>query len=179
MKEVTHDEASSWWKRPERVVLAVSVDAKGLADIIALGWKMRTSGIPPMYAISIGHSRYSHKLISESKEFVLSIPGEDLSEQVLYVGTVSGRKVDKFKETGLTPVPSKIVRPPLIQECIVNHECNVVGQLNTGDHTIFVGEVLVSWLADEKKQNLSSIGYESGYVHTGGGSGYRFGIIQP
>lgn len=179
MKEVSHNEAASWWKRPERIVLAVTVDAAQKADIIALGWKMHTSSTPPMYAISIGKLRYSHTLIRQCREFVLAVPGEDLSEEVLFVGTVSGRKVDKFEATGLTPVPAKIVKPPLIKECIVNHECKVVGELDSGDHTIFVGEVLTSWICEEKKQNLSSIGEQSGYVHTGGGKGYRFGIIRP
>ncbi|HID95847.1 MAG TPA: flavin reductase family protein [Candidatus Latescibacteria bacterium] len=178
MREVALSQAEKRWKRPERVVLAVSVDEKGKADIIALGWKMRTSFDPPMVAISVGKTRYSHKLISEGKEFVLAIPGEDMSEEVLYCGTHSGRDSDKFKETGLTPLPAKFVSPPLIKECIVNLECKVVGALDTGDHTIFAGQIVNSWASEDDRKNLLSIGMETGYEFRGGGKGYRFGVVK-
>lgn len=178
MRKGTLAEAGKLWSRPERVVLAVSADEHGKANIIALGWKMNTSGYPPMVAIAVGKSRYSHKLISEGKEFVFSVPGEDLWEEVLYCGTHSGKDVDKFKETGLTPKPASKVKPPLIEECLVNLECKLVGQLDTGDHSIFVGEIVETWVSNEKKRNLLSIGYETGYDFVGGGKGYRFGVIK-
>ncbi len=87
--------------------MATSVDSKGKPNIIALGWCMPTSFDPPMMAISVGKTRYSHQLISESREFVLAFPSEEMGKEVLYCGTHSGRDVDKFKETGLVPVPAK------------------------------------------------------------------------
>ncbi|MCI2426008.1 flavin reductase family protein [Candidatus Acetothermia bacterium] len=125
-----------------------------------LGWSMCTSFIPPMVAISIGKTRYSHKLISEGKEFVFAYPGEDMEKEVLYCGTHSGQDVNKFKELGLIAIPAKRVRPPLIDRCIVNMECKVVGQLDTGDHTIFVGEIVASYISDEKKRRLYNLGNE-------------------
>lgn len=157
MREVSATEA---WKQkyPESIVLAGSVDSAGIPNIISLGWSMCTSSIPPMVAISIGKTRYSHKLISKGKEFVLAFPGEDMEREVLYCGTHSGRDVNKFKELGLIAVTAKKVRPPLIDRCIVNMECKVVGQLNTGDHTIFVGEIVASYLSDGDKRRLYSLG---------------------
>ncbi|NIM14548.1 MAG: flavin reductase family protein, partial [Candidatus Aminicenantes bacterium] len=43
---------------------------------------------------------------------------------------------------GLTPVKAKHVKPPLIKECFAHLECKVVNEIPTGDHTIFVGEVV-------------------------------------
>jgi flavin reductase (DIM6/NTAB) family NADH-FMN oxidoreductase RutF len=131
-----------------------------------------------MVAISVGHTRYSHELISEGKEFVLAAPSEDMASQVLYCGTHSGRKVDKLKETRLTPVPAKKVKPPLIEECVANLECRVVGSLETGDHTIFVGEVVAAHVSDVPKRNLLSIGPETGYKYLGGNERYRFGVVR-
>jgi len=131
-----------------------------------------------MVAISVGKARYSHKLISEGGEFVFAVPGEDLWGEVLFCGTRSGRNVDKFKETGLTPRPASKIKPPLIEECLVNLECKLVGQLDTGDHTIFVGKIVETWISEQKKRNLLSIGYESGYEFVGEGRGYRFGVIK-
>lgn len=178
LREAVLGEAMARWRRPNRVVLAVSADKEGRADIIALGWNMRTSGRPPMVAISVGRTRYSHQLISEGGEFVFAVPGEDMAEAVLFCGTHSGRDVDKFRETGLTPRPAALVRPPLIEECQVNLECRVAGRLETGDHTIFVGEVLKAWVSEEEKRNLLTVGHEAGYEFLLEDRGYRFGVIR-
>jgi len=70
------------------------------------------------------------------------------------------------------------VKPPLIKECVVNLECKLVGQLDTGDHTIFVGQIVASWASEDEKRNLLSIGEEAGYEFLGGGKGYRFGVVR-
>ena len=157
LREVPVEEA---WKRkyPERTVLAVSISKDGKPNIITLGWNMPTSFKPPMVAISVGLTRYSHKLISESGEFVLAFPSEGMEDALLFCGTHSGRDVDKFKATGLTPVKAKYVKPPLIAEATVNMECRVVGSIRTGDHTIFVGEILAAYVSDEDKPVLFNVG---------------------
>lgn len=129
---------------PTVATLVTCVDEEGRANIITLGWSMKTSGDPPMVAISVKPSRYSHELIVSSGEFVLAIPTLEVVEALHYCGRHSGRDVDKFKETGLTPLPAEKVRPPLIKECAANLECRLVSQMTTGDHTIFVGEVLAA-----------------------------------
>ena len=63
--------------------------------------------------------------------------------EVDYCGTKSGRNVDKFAETGLTPEPAIHVKPPLIKECPVNLECKVLGVVSLGSHDLFIGDVLV------------------------------------
>ena len=179
MKEVSYSEASTYFRKPSRVVLAVCYDReKKRSNPIALGWKMQTSIKPPMVAISIGKTRYSHKLLMETGEFVLAVPGEDMAEEVLFCGTNSGRKMDKFQKTGLTPLEAKSIKPSLIKECAVNLECKVSGRLETGDHTIFAGEVVKSWVSGEKKRVLISVGSEKGYKLLLEEKGYRLGVIQ-
>jgi len=178
LKKGTNREAMNLWRRPSRIVLAVSVDESDNPNIIVLGWKMQTSFDPPMVAISVGKTRYSHGLLLGSGEFILAIPGGNLAEEVLYCGTHSGRDVDKFKETNLTPIPASKVKPPLIKECIANIECKVVGNLDTGDHTIFAGEVQASWISEEEQKNLLSIGQEAGYAVLLDKKGRRFGVMR-
>ena len=163
MKEVPIEQA---WKRkyPEQVSWAVSVDPRGRADIISLGWSMPTSFDPPMVAISVGKTRYTHRLISESGEFVLAFPSEEMADEVLYCGTHSGRQVDKFKQTGLVALPATKVRPPLIQGCVANFECKLAARIDTGDHTIFVGEIVAAHVIDERKRRLYNLG---GYTFAG------------
>ena len=73
---------------------------------------------------------------------MINIPTTDLIEQVEYCGTKSGQDVDKFRETKLTPKLAEYVKAPLIDECPVNFECQVVNKMRLGDATMFAGKVL-------------------------------------
>ncbi|NOY81536.1 MAG: flavin reductase family protein [Kiritimatiellaeota bacterium] len=174
---------SSWHEfrkhcaRPERVVWAVAAHG-GRRSICPLGWKMNTSGSPPMMAISVAPARFTHGLIVESGEFVLAWPGEDLAEETLYCGTQSGRDVDKFAVTGLTPLPARTVGAPLVRECIANLECRLVNSMTTGDHTVFAGEIVAVWLSEAPTRPLCSIDHAGGYDFLLEKGGYRFGVVR-
>jgi flavin reductase (DIM6/NTAB) family NADH-FMN oxidoreductase RutF len=178
VREVSLDEATRSIGRPQRVMLAVSVDAQGQADIIPLGWHMQTSFNPLMIAISVGHTRYSHKLIAGCGEFVLAVASEQMADETLFCGTRSGRNVDKFSGAKLTALPARLVKPPLVGEAVANLECRVVSSHETGDHTIFVGEVVAAHASDESRRCLLAIGHETGYRHVGGNERYRFGVVR-
>lgn len=45
-----------------------------------------------------------------------------------FCGSKSGRDYDKFKETGLTPLPSKVVATPIIDEAFLNVECKIINK---------------------------------------------------
>lgn len=130
------------------VVMATCVGKEGRPNIITLGMYMSISSRPPMVCIGVAPGRHSHGLIEETGEFVVNVPSIGLEEQMHYCGVKSGRDVDKFAETGLTPVPSLKVGPPRIEECFGHLECRVVQSHVCGDHTLFVGEV-VATSADE------------------------------
>ncbi|HVP16133.1 MAG TPA: flavin reductase family protein [candidate division Zixibacteria bacterium] len=127
---------------PMHTVLVTSVGKTGKPNIITLAWAMPTSINPPLVAISVSPRRYSHTLIEETKEFVVNIPTLDILDKTVLCGTTSGRNHDKFKETGLTPLPGKKVKAPLIDECVGHLECKLYSQFKAGDHTIFVGEIV-------------------------------------
>jgi flavin reductase (DIM6/NTAB) family NADH-FMN oxidoreductase RutF len=148
------------WERkyPEHVVMVTTVSTAGKANIITLGWAMPTSGSPPMCAISIGLPRYSHKLLEQVPEFVLTFPAEDMEAAMLICGTRSGRDVDKFAETGLAAFPASKIRPPLIGEAVTNMECKVVSTHLTGDHTIFVGEIVAAHHTTRQVRRLYNLG---------------------
>lgn len=134
---------------PRHVVVVTCCSREGRANAITLAWSMPTSFKPPMVAVSVGLGRYSHQLIEEVGEFVVNVPTVKLLRQVYEVGSKSGRDVDKFKLTGLTLGKARAVKPPIIEECIAHLECRVVNSVRTGDHTIFVGEVLAAYAEEE------------------------------
>lgn len=131
---------------PKHVVLVSCRGKRGKTNIITLAWSMPTSIRPPMLAISVAPKRLSHKMIMKTKEFVVNIPTMDIVKETLFCGRRNGRRLDKFKESGLTPLKAKIVKPPIIKECIAHLECKRIQQVTTGDHTIFVGEILAAYV---------------------------------
>jgi flavin reductase (DIM6/NTAB) family NADH-FMN oxidoreductase RutF len=139
---------------------------------------MKSSITPPMLAISVGLTRYTHSLIQKSKQFVLAWPGEDLAEETILCGTKSGKDIDKFGETGLTLQKAEYVKIPLIKECVANVECRLAGSAKCGDHTIFMGEILNVWLNEKPKRLLCSVDDSSGYDFILEKSGYRFGAVK-
>jgi len=177
MKEVKLGAARKYFNRPERIVWAVAKHEERVS-ICPLGWKMNTSGLPPMMAISVAPSRFTHDLIESSGEFVLAWPGEDLAEATMFCGTKSGRDVDKFAETGLTAMSGTHVQAPLIKECVVNLECRLAGKMTSGDHTIFAGEILAAWVNEAPRRLLISIDESAGYDFLLAQGGYRFGAVK-
>jgi len=131
---------------PRHTVLVTCIDKTGKANIITLAWSMPTSIDPPMVVISIAPKRYSHKLIEETGEFVVNVPTMKIVKKTLFCGRISGKKCDKFKEAPLTAAPAKKVRSPIIIECVAHLECKLVQTISTGDHTLFVGEVVAAYV---------------------------------
>ena len=128
---------------PSPAALITSVDAEGRPNIITLGETFNLSiRKPVIVGIAIAPERYSHQLIRERGEFVVNLPPASLLPQVMQVGSVSGREMDKFQAIGLTPLPASHVAPPLIAECPVNIECRLLFVQSIGDHDLFAGEAL-------------------------------------
>ncbi len=136
---------------PSPAALITSADANGKANIITLGEVFNISiQDPVIVGIAIRPSRYSHALISASREFVVNLPTAAIVQQVVQCGKVSGRELDKFAVFGLTALPAATVGAPLIAECPVNIECKVLSIQTVGDHDLFLGEALAVHVDEDK-----------------------------
>ncbi len=127
-------------------VVLVSSCHHGRSNVMTAAWAMPASHTPPMVAVAVGPSRYTHELIMDSREFVVNIPGIALLDAVWCCGTNKGRGMDKFAHCGLTPVAGKRVAAPLVKECIGAIECRLADHPSAGDHSILIGEVLAVWV---------------------------------
>jgi flavin reductase (DIM6/NTAB) family NADH-FMN oxidoreductase RutF len=153
---------------PTNVVLVTCISSDLKPNIITLGMYMPISHNPPLVAIGVSPKRYSHKLIQKTKEFVINVPSKDLVKQTILCGSVSGRKIDKIKETKLTLKPAKKVKPLLINECISNLECKNVASYLCGDHTLFIGEVIAAHVEKELLKKTLDIVKAKTLSHKGG-----------
>ncbi len=134
---------------PLPVVMVSVADKEGRNNIITIAWAGTICSNPPMVSISVRPERYSYNILKETGEFVINLTTKDLTYATDYCGVKSGRDVDKFKEMGLTALPGKEVKAPLIAESPVNIECKVTQVLPLGSHDMFLAEV-VAVHVDEK-----------------------------
>ena len=158
MEEISWDKAVEL-ASPYPYVLAVTLDKNGKPNIIGLGWWTITSWNPWMIAISIGHSRYSRECIENCAEFVLCFPSEEQAKGAWLCGNATGREIDKFAEAGFRQVPSTVVKPPIIDGSTVAFECRVAKKVETGDHKLYIGEVVAIHGSPDRPRHLYSIHY--------------------
>ena len=122
---------------------------KGRVNVMSIAWVCPVSLEPPLVAMAVHPSCYTHDMLKRSEEAVLNIPGRALAEQVLKCGTLSGEDTDKIKLTGLTLTSGRHVEVPWIEECLAHLECAIVNQSAPGDHTLFIAEIIGAWAEEE------------------------------
>jgi flavin reductase (DIM6/NTAB) family NADH-FMN oxidoreductase RutF len=126
-------------------VTLITTSHKGVPNIMTQSWHTMMEFEPPLVGCVISGNNYSFDALVKHKECVINIPTAELAKQVVAVGNCSGRKVDKFSKFGLTPVPSAIVAPPLIDECYASLECRVADTRLVNKYNFFVLEVVKAW----------------------------------
>lgn len=135
---------------PAKVALAVTEKPDGNYNLITIEWFMRTSIQPPMFAISIGLSRFSHDCLENCRYFNLVFPSPEQKPLLALCGSHSGREIDKFTAAEVKYFPGRLHKLPILTDAIANFECEVVSQVRSGDHTIYIGEVAYSWHDNDK-----------------------------
>lgn len=136
---------------PAKITMAIVQDKQGKFNAITLEWFMRTSIEPAMFAISIGHTRYSYTCLQEYRFFNLCYPSPDLIEMVKICGSKSGKDIDKFAKCQPQYFQGKLAKLPILKDSAANFECAIISQVRSGDHTIFAGQVKYAWYNSEKR----------------------------
>ena len=142
MKNEVELSKAKWLVEPGCVVLVTTGTLEN-PNVMTFSWQTPVNSTDPCFILlAISHARYSYDLIKQNHELVINVPGEELLEQTHFAGTVTGRHIDKFKEASLTPVPAKVVAPPLIEQCAAHLECRVAEIFKMQTHDLLVCEVL-------------------------------------
>jgi flavin reductase (DIM6/NTAB) family NADH-FMN oxidoreductase RutF len=114
-----------------------------------VAYAMPLSFQPPLVGIAVHPSRHTHDMIRFSEEFAINVPSRSLIHHVQYLGSVSGKELDKFELTKLPTFKARKVEAPLIEGCVGYIECGLEDALRIGDHTLFVGRVVAASVDDE------------------------------
>lgn len=137
----------------------------GRDNIITITWQSSFCPAPTIVGISVTPKRFSYDIIKGSGEYIINIPNKELLWELHYCGYMSGRDVDKFKETGLTRGKAQVLADiPIIEECIGHIECKIcnVYPIAEGAYSLFVANVVaaaadseyfndVGWITGNKK----------------------------
>ncbi|MGC4017972.1 MAG: flavin reductase family protein [Muricomes sp.] len=127
---------------PLPAVMVSAGDKMGNQNILTVAWTGTICTNPAMVYISVRPERHSYQMIKDAGEFVINLTTEKLAKVTDYCGVQSGRNVDKWKETGLTPGKSENLKyAPIIEECPVNIECRVTEIKELGSHHMFLAKV--------------------------------------
>lgn len=115
--------------------------------------------------------------IESTGEFVVNVVSEEFAEKMNITSGEYPPEVDEFTVSGLTPLPSDLVKPPRVQESHVNMECKLIEILRVSARplggSVVVGEVLRFHVDDGYMQDfridtdkLRAIGRMSGNSYT-------------
>lgn len=124
-------------------------------NMLTIAWTGTVCTNPAMLYISVRPSRFSYPLLLKYMEFTLNLTTVEMARATDWVGVRSGAEYDKWRETGLTPLPGEMVASPTIMESPLSIECRVKEVVHLGSHDMFIADVL-NIRADEKWINAST-----------------------
>ena len=149
--------------------VAVTCGNMEKSNIITIAWTGIINSDPPKTYVSVRPERYSHKLISETKELCINLVPSEIIRQIDWCGVRSGRDVDKFEKTKLTKEPCAGISCPQIAESPLTLECRVTDVIKLGSHDMFICDIISvnvdeSIVDDKGKLHLEQAGLTA-YCH--------------
>ena len=127
---------------PTPVWCVGSYDKYDQPNVMTIAWGGICCSKPPCLTISLRKATYTYGNIMEREAYTVSVPSIEFVSEADYFGMVSGRSVNKFEQTGLTPVKSSLVDAPYVEEFPMVLECKLLHHFEIGLHTQFVGEIM-------------------------------------
>ncbi|MDE1922404.1 MAG: flavin reductase family protein [Gammaproteobacteria bacterium] len=141
---------------PGPVVLVTTHDGR-TNNVMTISWTMVVD-FTPVFAITTGAWNHSFAALRKTRECVIAIPTVDMLDTVIGIGTCSGIDTDKFVRFGLTPVPGRIVKAPLIKECLANIECRVIDIIRKHDIVMLEGVAAYRDPTRKERRTIHAVG---------------------
>jgi flavin reductase (DIM6/NTAB) family NADH-FMN oxidoreductase RutF len=149
---------------PRPIAFVSSLSADGVPNLAPFSFFTGISANPPvicfspMIRSSDGARKDTRRNIEDTKEFVVNIVSEDFAQQMNICSIEFPPEVDEFAASGLTGVPSDLVKPPRVKESRVNMECRLLQIVDVSAKplggSLVIGEVLRFHIADELFDNF-------------------------
>jgi flavin reductase (DIM6/NTAB) family NADH-FMN oxidoreductase RutF len=124
-------------------------------------WVSQVSHEPPLVMVAVRKNRRTHPIVKEAGAFAIHVLDVDSGKKLL----------DKFK----LPMPEQRFEGaecttletgcPILIDTLAYLDCNLVEAIDTGDHTLFIGEVVA---AGGTGEGSPMTGWDYGKTYLGG-----------
>jgi len=179
---------------PRPIAFVSTISPEGIRNLAPFSFFTGISANPPTVCFSPvirssdGNRKDTLNNIEATGEFVINVVSEEIAVPMNICSIEFPPDVDEFKEAGLTPIESDLVKPPRVKESLVNMECRLVQVVHVSSKplggSLVIGEILRFHIRDELFDNyridpdkLRPIGRMAGstYIRTTD----RFELIRP
>jgi flavin reductase (DIM6/NTAB) family NADH-FMN oxidoreductase RutF len=134
---------------PRPIGFISTISADGVPNLAPFSFFNAVCGEPPMVMFCPTNRRPPKDTLLNVRatgEFVANIVNEEIGQQMNLTSADYSPEISEFEVSGLTPVPSDLVKPPRVLESPVNMECKVHGIIELSDKprggAIVIGEVI-------------------------------------
>jgi len=179
---------------PRPIAFVSTISPEGVLNLAPFSFFTVASAHPPVLAFTVGlratpdPRKDTLRNVTTAREFVVNVVSEEIGEKMNLCSGDYPPDVDEFQVSGLTPIPSDLVKPPRVAESHINMECRLLysismsGLVNGGN--LVLGEVVRFHIDDAMFQNfrvdpdqLRAIGRMAGNTYTR--TRDRFDMIRP
>jgi flavin reductase (DIM6/NTAB) family NADH-FMN oxidoreductase RutF len=162
-----------------------TVSADGILNLAPYSYFNCFSTLPPVLGFSSLGYKDTVKNIADTKQFVWNICTKPLVTAMNTTATEVGPEVDEFALAGVTPVASRMVAVPKVQESPVAFECRMIDlfQMKDSDQNLInswfiFGEVVGIHIREDLLINGIYDTAGAQHVVRGGGPGDYFDITK-
>jgi flavin reductase (DIM6/NTAB) family NADH-FMN oxidoreductase RutF len=109
------------------LAVITTVDERGRVNASPVATCLRNNHHPTCFEITMDARKHTAENIRSTAEFVVNIVPFDreVLEKVMVTALGFPKGVNELEVAGLTGIPSKVVKPPRIGECLSHFECKV------------------------------------------------------
>jgi flavin reductase (DIM6/NTAB) family NADH-FMN oxidoreductase RutF len=124
---------------PRPIALVSTLSADGQRNLSPFSFFNAFGGNPPIVVFSPsrrqrdGSTKHTYQNLLATKECVIQAVTHAMVQQVSLASTEYAAEVDEFIKSGLTPIPSEVVKPPRVAESPFQMECILKQMVETGD----------------------------------------------
>jgi flavin reductase (DIM6/NTAB) family NADH-FMN oxidoreductase RutF len=179
---------------PRPIAFVSTINTEGAFNVAPFSFFTVASSNPPVLVFTVGNRarpdprKDTLRNITTAREFVVNIVSEEFGQKMNLCAGDYPPEVDEFEVSGLTPIPSDIVKAPRVAESHINMECRLLYTISMSNlangGNLVLGEVVRFHIDDAYFNNfridqdkLRAIGRMAGNSYTR--TGDRFEMIRP
>jgi flavin reductase (DIM6/NTAB) family NADH-FMN oxidoreductase RutF len=137
---------------PRPIALVSSLDQGNVRNLAPFSYFTACSSNPPVVVFCPilrpvpPLAKDTLRNVMDTREFVVNIVSEEFVERMNATSAQVAPEVDEFELSGLTPIPSELIRPPRVAESHIHMECRLLQVVQVSDQpgggSLVLGQVL-------------------------------------